>query len=104
MTYGDSQKLDLYIPNETAVYPMPLVIFVHGGGMTSGDKSDLAYARLTSSDKSDLNPIFLDALASAGYAVASINYRLAPNISTQRRLKILNALSDFYAATPIFTE
>ena len=33
---------------------------------------------MTSGDKSDLNPVFLDALASAGYAVASVNYRLAP--------------------------
>jgi acetyl esterase/lipase len=40
-------------------------MYVHGGGMTAGDKSDL-------------NPVFLDALASAGYAVASVNYRLAP--------------------------
>jgi acetyl esterase/lipase len=40
-------------------------MYVHGGGMTSGEKSDLS-------------PVFLDALASAGYAVASMNYRLAP--------------------------
>jgi acetyl esterase/lipase len=40
-------------------------MYVHGGGMTAGDKSDL-------------NPVFLDTLASAGYAVASVNYRLAP--------------------------
>ena len=33
---------------------------------------------MTAGDKSDLNPVFLDALASAGYAVASVNYRLAP--------------------------
>ena len=33
---------------------------------------------MTSGDKSDLNPVFLKALASAAYAVASINYRLAP--------------------------
>ena len=40
-------------------------MYVHGGGMTAGDKSDL-------------DPVFLDALASAGYAVASVDYRLAP--------------------------
>jgi acetyl esterase/lipase len=40
-------------------------MYVHGGGMTAGNKSDL-------------NPVFLDALASAGYAVVSVNYRLAP--------------------------
>ena len=33
---------------------------------------------MTAGDKSDFNPVFLDALASAGYAVASVNYRLAP--------------------------
>jgi acetyl esterase/lipase len=33
---------------------------------------------MTAGEKSDLNPVFLDALASAGYAVASVNYRLAP--------------------------
>lgn len=33
---------------------------------------------MTSGDKSDLNPAFLGTLASAGYAVASVNYRLAP--------------------------
>jgi acetyl esterase/lipase len=33
---------------------------------------------MTSGDKSDLDPVFLGALASAGYAVVSINYRLAP--------------------------
>ena len=65
VTYGDSQTLDLYIPNVTNVHPLPLVIYVHGGGMISGDKSNL-------------KPVFLNAFASAGYAVASINYRLAP--------------------------
>ena len=34
---------------------------------------------MTSGDKSDINPVFLEALASAGYAVASVNYRLAPD-------------------------
>jgi len=33
---------------------------------------------MTAGDKADLNPVFLDTLASAGYAVVSINYRLAP--------------------------
>jgi len=33
---------------------------------------------MTAGNKSDLNPVFLDALASAGFAVASVNYRLAP--------------------------
>ena len=65
LTYCNSQKLDLYIPRAAVSRPLPLAIYVHGGGMTAGDKSNL-------------NPVFLNALASAGYAVASLNYRLAP--------------------------
>jgi acetyl esterase/lipase len=33
---------------------------------------------MTAGDKSDLSPVFLNSLASAGYAVASVDYRLAP--------------------------
>src|SRR5271165_2056642 len=66
LTYCNSQMLDLFVPHAAVTRPLPLAIYVHGGGMTAGDKSDL-------------NPLFLDALASAGYAVASINYRLAPD-------------------------
>ena len=66
LTYCHSQQLDLYIPRTAPTRPVPIVLYVHGGGFTSGDKSDL-------------NPTFLDALASGGYAVASVNYRLAPD-------------------------
>ena len=65
VTYCNSQTMDIYIPNSAVTHPLPVAIFVHGGGLTSGDKSDI-------------NPVFLNALASAGYAVASVNYRLAP--------------------------
>lgn len=65
VTYCNSQALDLYIPRVVGNRPLPIVMYVHGGGMTAGDKSNL-------------NPAFLDALATAGYAVASVNYRLAP--------------------------
>ncbi len=66
VVYSDSQTMDIYIPNVTSAHPLPLVIYVHGGGMTSGDKSNI-------------NPNFLNTIASSGYAVASINYRLAPH-------------------------
>lgn len=62
--YCHGQTLDLYVPNDQRG-PMPIAMFVHGGGMTGGDKSDLRQA-------------FLDALVKGGFAVASINYRLAP--------------------------
>jgi acetyl esterase/lipase len=63
-TISDAQKLDLYIPT-TGSGPFPLVIMVHGGGFMMGDKSD--GAGLTG----------VDQLLAAGYAVASINYRLS---------------------------
>ena len=65
VTYCDSQRLDLYIPRSAATRPLPVALFIHGGGLSQGDKSDLPQ-------------VFLDPLADDGYAVASINYRLAP--------------------------
>jgi acetyl esterase/lipase len=61
---SSAQKLDLYIPT-TGSGPFPVVIMVHGGGFMFGDKAD--GAGLTG----------VDLLLAAGYAVASINYRLS---------------------------
>jgi acetyl esterase/lipase len=63
-TQSDAQKLDLYIP-AAGTGPFPIVIMVHGGGFMFGDKAD--GAGLTG----------VDQLLGAGYAVASINYRLS---------------------------
>ena len=63
VTYCNAQTLDLFVPR-TAARPLPLAIFVHGGGMISGGKGYLS-------------PVFLNPLARAGFAVASLNYRLA---------------------------
>lgn len=63
-TISETQKLDLYIPT-TGDGPFPVVIMVHGGGFMFGDKAD--GAGLTG----------VDQLLAAGYAVASINYRLS---------------------------
>jgi acetyl esterase/lipase len=57
---AEHQKLDLYLP-ETADHPLPLIIWIHGGGFSAGDKSNPPAQRM------------LD----QGYAVASINYRLS---------------------------
>ena len=61
---GPQQQLDLYIPTEQK--NMPLVVYVHGGGWEHGDKAG-----------DSLNPNHLQLLWD-GYAMASINYRLAP--------------------------
>jgi acetyl esterase/lipase len=52
-------RLDLYLPKSDK--PLPLVIFVHGGGWRAGDKSSAG-------------PVM--AVLGHGYALASINYRL----------------------------
>ncbi len=60
------QTLDLFQP-EAGADPVPLLIFIHGGYWQGLDKSDFSH----------LAPPFL----AAGIAFASINYRLAPQVS-----------------------
>ena len=60
---GEELRLDLYRP-PYAEGSLPVVIMIHGGGWTGGSKRDLP----------DLN----EHLASRGYVVASVEYRLAP--------------------------
>ena len=63
-TVSPAEKLDLYIPT-TGIGPFPVVFMVHGGGFMMGDKADGA------------GLAGVDQLLAAGYAVASINYRLS---------------------------
>lgn len=70
LAYTDSGNnkhlLDLYIPKD-AIAPIPLVIFVHGGGWISNDKySDMGYM-----------PETINAMLINGMAIASIDYRFA---------------------------
>jgi len=58
--HGDA-LLDLLIPRN-ATAPVPLVIWIHGGGWQSGDKSDRAQSQR---------------LVCRGYALASLDYRLS---------------------------
>lgn len=80
--------MDVWVPpNATSVTPMPLVIFVHGGGYNQGGKEDRAedatgYAR-------------------AGFVTASINYRLTPNNTDSAELRttaIVQATDDLLNA------
>ena len=65
--YGDSKHefFDLYLPEHNpGDESYPLILWVHGGAFVGGDKKDALY--------------FAQALAYQGYAVAVINYSLAP--------------------------
>lgn len=61
MTPQGAQLLDLYLPEKTPAKPLPVVIWIHGGGWKNGSKE---------------NP-HLAWLASEGYAVVSLGYRLS---------------------------
>jgi acetyl esterase/lipase len=80
--HGDGNKLDLYLPEKEADHPLPLVIWIHGGGWESGDK--------------DI-PLGL-ALLQKGYAVASINYRLSQEAKYPAQIEDCKAAVRFLRA------
>lgn len=57
-----AQSLDIYLPDNAE---FSVVIYFHGGGLGTGDKS--------------YQKVFFDYLVSKGYAVVSANYRMYPN-------------------------
>ncbi|GAI35824.1 unnamed protein product, partial [marine sediment metagenome] len=57
--------LDIYIPETPIATPIPAIIFIHGGGWDSGDKGH------------KYNVIKFSYLATHGFFIASINYRLS---------------------------
>lgn len=59
---GDANKFDLYLPADNSMETYGLVVYLHAGGFTSGDKSDDAG--------------MLQWLCSKGYVAAGINYTL----------------------------
>lgn len=61
-TTSKNNTLDIYIPKSGVRAPYPVVIWVHGWDFTSWSKS---------------SPRSLDRLLSEGFAIVSVNYRLA---------------------------
>ncbi len=59
---GDAQKVDLYLPKTKAAGCTAIMVYIHGGAWSGGDKGDYAGS--------------CERRAKAGYAAASINYRM----------------------------
>lgn len=83
-------KMDLYFP-ENANAPYKILVYVHGGSFTSGDK------------RKGSGIIDIPAMTARGYAVAAINYRLMPDhlfpaevIDAKCAVRFLRAHADEY--------
>lgn len=63
--HGTPLIMDIYYP-KAATAPKPVIVYIHGGGWYSGDKT-------TGAGQDDISE-----LVARGYLVAAINYRLAP--------------------------
>src|SRR5690554_1433661 len=73
---------------KTTVYdePAPVIMFVHGGGFISGDKSFI----YTGSDSVDVVK-----LVNLGFSIISVNYPLLESNETVGVIKCYNALENF---------
>lgn len=59
---GDpAQRLDLYLPEQPGVKPLPLIVHIHGGGWRGGNKF----------------PCPVAGMVTKGYVVASVEYRFS---------------------------
>lgn len=80
---GEANKFDLYLPKDNTKKTYGLVVYLHAGGFTSGDKSG---------DKE-----MLSWLTKKGYVAVGINYTLAGEGSTS---SVLQQSNEIKAAIP----
>lgn len=86
----ERHRLDLFLPKESG--PVPLIIWIHGGGWKGGSKSQL--------------PAALRPFMKRGYAVASVEYRLsdhdwpAPVVDVKAAVRWLRANASSYGLDP----
>lgn len=73
---SEVERLDVWFPEGTAK-ALPTVVWVHGGGWVSGDKSDVAP--------------YLKILAGHGFTVIGVNYALAPGTKYPAPVRQANA-------------
>ena len=64
---GADLLLDLYLPADPIRRPIPVIVFLHGGGWSGGTRTT--------------GPDFRRYFARDGFAMASIEYRLTPSIT-----------------------
>jgi arylformamidase len=67
-----AQSLDLYLPHEPSA-PVPLILFVHGGGWNRGSKDN------------GTGPWKAPHYTAQGYAFATIDYRLVPHVGVEQQ-------------------
>lgn len=89
ISYGDGEanKFDLYLPKDSTKENYGLVVYLHAGGFTSGDKAD---------DKKTLAW-----LCSKGYVACGINYTLRTETNNA---SVLTQSNEIKAAIPIVVE
>ena len=89
LSYGDGElnKFDLYLPMDDTKTSYGLVIYLHAGGFTSGDKID---------DRD-----MLSWLCSKGYVAAGINYSLFRELNgNSNGVSVLSQSNEIKAAVP----
>ena len=84
---GAANKFDLYLPKDNTHASYGLVVYLHAGGFTSGDKAG---------DKE-----MLSWLCSKGYVAAGINYTLRTDVNSA---SVLSQSNEIKAAIPIVIE
>ena len=64
---GKDLQLDLYTPTSSGNARLPIIVFLHGGGWSGGTRAT--------------GPDFRRFFAQDGFAMASLEYRLTPDIT-----------------------
>lgn len=78
----DDALLDVYYPSSVS-RPLPVIVWVHGGGFLSGDKGQVAN--------------YLKILAARGYVAVAVGYSLAPASQYPTPVLQANAALDYLA-------
>ena len=89
IAYGDkdSNKFDLYVPADSSKDSYGLVVYLHAGGFTTGDKTDDAQ--------------MLEWLCSKGYVAAGINYTLRTD---ENEASVYSQSMEIKQAMPVVVE